>query len=412
MSRVVVVGGGPVGLWTAAELQFRGVDVTVLEQLDEPNASAKGFTVHPRTMELWACRGLDERIIKLGRPVPSRHFGLLGRRVDFSGLDSPFPYTLWLAQRKVEAALEEYARDLGVEIRRGSQFIALGQYDETMLAHVVHSTGTSLFEAEYVVGCDGSRSTVRELAGIGFRGTDSTRLADTYRRGRVLLAGDAAHRLLPSSGVGLDVGLQDAWNLGWKLAATVSGWAPDGLLDTYQRERRPVGAALIESTEERSVRRCDFSPAEVALSSLVTDVSDFPEHLAELTSGLSVAYPPDAHTVAAADQDAHRLVGHRAPNLRFAEGPDLFTLLRSGHHVLLEFTGGLVADAVYADLRERRGEPGLVVCCDSLAEERADWTDVTAALIRPDGHVAWVSTEPDPGLSSAATVRAVRGIHR
>ncbi|WP_246040749.1 FAD-dependent oxidoreductase [Streptomyces cadmiisoli] len=492
MGGVIVIGGGPTGLWTAAELRLRGVDVTVVEQLPEPSPYTKGFTIQPRTMEVWASRGIAERFVEQGRRIPSGHFGLLEQRMDFSGLDTPYPYTLMLPQPRVEQLLEEYALQLGADIRRGHTFTGLEEKPHSVVAHVRGPQGAYALEADFLVGCDGTRSAVREGAGIGLSGTESTwygwladvalddppeqvpyshvnargtlmvvpmspgvyrvggldledrsagwdgytveelsartaavagtdfglrdplwvsrsgnaaKLADHYRKGRVLLAGDAAHRHLPAGGVGLNVGIQDAWNLGWKLAATLQGRAPAGLLDTYERERRPVGVELLEVTNAQSVLMTAWTPEgrdlRSVLGNAVARQPAFSRYLAETVSALSVAYPPDT-------PDAHPLVGHRAPDLRFSQGASLFALLRPGQHVLLDLTGGKVAQSM------ERATPGRhfgVWYADSLAEERADWKDVRAVLVRPDGHVAWASGETgDERLAdAAATALAAAG---
>jgi 2-polyprenyl-6-methoxyphenol hydroxylase-like FAD-dependent oxidoreductase len=106
--------------------------------------------------------------------------------------------------------------------------------------------GTRL-RSRYLVGCDGVHSP-RRLTRFG----DATRLAERYRDGRVLLAGDAAHIHPPMGGQGLNLGIQDAFNLGWKLAAEVGGWAPEGLLDSYQAERQPVAAGVLSNTRAQA----------------------------------------------------------------------------------------------------------------------------------------------------------------
>lgn len=454
MGRVVVVGAGPTGLWLACELRLAGVDVVVLEARAERDPHSKALTVHPRTVEVLACRGLAERFVRAGVPIPSGHFGALDDRLDFRVLDTPFPFTLFLPQARAEELLEEHAVAVGARVLRGHRVTDVAQD-----ADGVTVTATGLAEpvrADYAVGCDGTRSTVREAAGIEFAGTGSTvwgwladvvldqpltapftasgpdglvmavplpgggcrlvgvdptghrterpgdltlaevvsaviritgsdlgvrearwlsrfgnatRQATAYRRDRVLLAGDAAHQHFPTGGVGLNVGIQDAANLGWKLAATIDGTAPDGLLDSYHAERHPVGVDLLRSTRAQTALMTAYSAEGQALrevlSARIADVPGFSRTLAESLSGLSVAYP--------AGPDDHPLTGTRAPNLEFADG-DLFTLLHPGRPVLLDFTGG-----------ELDGRPV------ALTGDRPAWADVRSALIRPDGHVGWAA---------------------
>jgi 2-polyprenyl-6-methoxyphenol hydroxylase-like FAD-dependent oxidoreductase len=486
MGNVVVIGAGPTGLWVAAELRLRGVGVTVVDERPERITHAKGFTIQPRTMELWAARGLDERLVKQGTTVPHGHFGLLNPRMDFSELDTPFPYTLILPQPIIEETLEEYARDLGADIRRGHRFTRLDHHTDGVVAHIQAGDDEYRLEADYLIGCDGTRSAVRRSAGIEFPGTDATlyswladaaldnppertpyhvvnaagsllvvpigpdlyrvgsidpsdhatnwtgwsvdelraktaaiagtdfglrdpvwvsrfgnsaRLAKNYRAGRVLIAGDAAHRHMPAGGLGLNVGAQDAWNLGWKLAATLQGWAPDGLLDSYHDERQPVGAELLESTEAQTVLMTAYTTAGLYLRSFLGKAIDrqpeFSRYLAEHVAGLSTVYT-------AAAPGAHPLVGHRAPDLRFVRSGGLFDLLKAGHHVLLDLDGGKAASAWTGT-----GRPRLVVHTDTLADSRPVWDGVRAALIRPDGHVAWASAEPDDDALHHATVNAL-----
>ncbi|MGI5158499.1 FAD-dependent monooxygenase [Microbispora sp. CA-102843] len=489
MGEVVIVGGGPTGLWLAAELRLAGVEVTVLERRAERDPHSKGFTIHPRTMELWASRGVGESFVAQGTRVPDSHFGLLDHRMDYGTLDTPFPYVLLLAQPKVEELTEGYARDLGVDIRRGHAFTALTQEADRVVVRAEGPGGPCTVETGFLVGCDGVGSPVRSAAGIGFPGTDSTAyawvadvtldeppavpyfqrtgeagqvlvvpigpglhrvagvarvafgghptekdlrawlvavagtdfglrdpvwasgtgstscLADRYRSGRVLLAGDAAHRLFPAGGMGLNLGVQDAWNLGWKLAATVRGWAPDGLLDSYHAERHAVGAATLRLTRGQTSLMTSFTPETLALRSVLDDaiarVPEFSRFLAEQVSGIGVSYGRDA--------DDHPLVGTRAPDLRMSDGPGLFALLAPGHYVLLDLTGaGRALPGRATASPALPMPPGLTVRVDGPAESRAGWRRVRAALIRPDGHVAWASEEDDDAAlrSAAATALA------
>ena len=116
---VVIVGGGPVGLWLACELALAKVKVAVLERRAERVAQSRALTVHGRTLETFALRGLAERFLSLGRPIGGFHFGGLDTLLDFSVLESSFPFTLFLPQATTERLIEERALELGVDIRRG-----------------------------------------------------------------------------------------------------------------------------------------------------------------------------------------------------------------------------------------------------------------------------------------------------
>ncbi len=459
--QVVVVGAGPVGLWLAAELRLGGADVLVLEARTEPDPHSKALAIHPRAVEMLASRGLLDRFLAEGSRIPSGHFAVLGTRLDFRLLDTPYQFTLSLPQVRTEQLLETHAREAGADIRRGRRVTALTAGAESVIVHL--DEGTDL-EAEWIVGCDGVRSTVRQAAGIAFPGTESTMLgwlgdveladpppqsffsewteagmlmvvrlpggcyrligitpedlrtdrpgaltldelraktraiagtdwamhspkwlsrygnaarqAERYRAGRIFLAGDAAHQHMPAGGVGMNLGLADAMNLGWKLAATISGRAPEGLLDTYHAERHPVGARALRSTQAQAALMTSFSPdgrqLRALLSDLIGDRPEFARTLAEQLSGLSVAYP--------AAPGAHTLTGHRAPDLPLTDGRSLFATLTDARHVLVDIAGGLGA---VGDLPLARAVP---------IHDRPEWAGVTAALVRPDGYLAWVGS--------------------
>src|SRR5438445_8986300 len=142
---------------------------------------------------------------------------------------------------------------------------------------------------------------LRTIAGIDFgvhsprwlsRFGDATRLAERYRTGRVLLAGDAAHIHPPTGGQGLNLGIQDAFNLGWKLAAEVNGWAPEGLLDSYQTERHPVAADVLNNTRAQS-ELLSPEPGPTAVRSLLTDLMRFEDvirYVIERTTAIGIRY--------------------------------------------------------------------------------------------------------------------------
>ncbi len=327
MIDVIVAGGGPTGVMLASELRLQGVHPLVIERDTEPTRVVRALGLHPRSVEVMDQRGLLERFLALGQQYPVGGFGFAGiAKPSSDRLDTAHPYVLGIPQTTVERLLIEHAGELGVEIRRDCELVGLSQDDHGVTAEL--ADGTQL-RSRYLVGCDGGRSTVRRLLGVGFPGEpsrvetllgemevgvppetlmavvaevrktqlrfgavpfgegvyrivvpaegvaedrsapptleevkqqlkvyagtdfgvhsprwlsrfgDATRLVERYRTGRVLLAGDAAHIHPPVGGQGLNLGIQDAFNLGWKLAAEVNGWAPDGLLDSYHTERHP-----------------------------------------------------------------------------------------------------------------------------------------------------------------------------
>jgi 2-polyprenyl-6-methoxyphenol hydroxylase-like FAD-dependent oxidoreductase len=453
---VVVVGAGPVGLWLAAELRLAGVSTVVLERTETRSDYTRGLTVHARTVEALAMRGLADVPLEQGVRLPSWHFGMLTTPIDLTGLDSPYPFVLAYPQPFLEALLERRVLDLGATVLREHTVTGLTQDDDSVRVHVHGPGGDRTLDAAFVVGCDGAGSTVRKAAGIEFPGTDSTlfsylgdvslaeppaqgsvaqaspegtlivgrlpggrfrvagfdpndqrrdtamtyerlrasvirvagtdfgmgdpswlsqtgnaaRQAETYRRGRVLLAGDAAHIHFPAGGVGLNVGVQDAMNLGWKLAATVQGRATPELLDSYHAERHPVGAALLRHTLAQTGLLTNFTAEGLALRSLLadllTELPDLSPRLAGILSGLDVHYPP-------ADRSAHPLVGRRVPDLPTATG-NLFSQLADATPVLVDFTGCLIGPGIrtIAATQAWPGQPRLA-----------------AVLVRPDGYVWW-----------------------
>jgi 2-polyprenyl-6-methoxyphenol hydroxylase-like FAD-dependent oxidoreductase len=219
---------------------------------------------------------------------------------------------------------------------------------------------------------------------------NATRQAADYQAGRVFVAGDAAHMHLPTGGVGLNVGVQDAMNLGWKLGAVVRGDAPEDLLRSYHAERHPVGAALLRSTLAQTALITAFSAETVALRQLLADlIKTTPElsrELASAQSGLDVAYP-------AAGPGDHPLTGQRMPDLTTDRG-SVFSDLASGRALLLNFAGpGALPLAT-----EAAGQHGILV----RAAESWPGQKIAVVLVRPDGYVAWASEEAYDEEAAAA----------
>ncbi|MDT3441654.1 rifampin monooxygenase [Pseudofrankia sp. BMG5.37] len=468
MIDVIVAGGGPTGMMLASELRLHGVHVLVLERDTRPSVQARGLGLHVRSIEVMDQRGLLDRFLALGRQYPVGGF--------FAGIAKPAPdrldtahsYTLGIPQNITERLLTEHATELGTEIRRGRELVGLSQDDQGVTAEL--ADGTQL-RSRYLVGCDGGRSTVRKLLGVGFPGEparvewllselevaapletlnavvaevrekyvqfgpvphedgmyrfvvrtedvaedrmvpptfeefkqrlralagtdfgvhsprwvtrfgDATRLAERYRAGRVLLAGDAAHVHPPMGGQGLNLGIQDAFNLGWKLAAEVGGWAPEGLLDSYQTERRPVAADVLNSTRAQA-ELLSPEPGSQAVRRLLTELMAFEDvsrYLTEKITAIGVRYDFG---------EGHELLGRRMRDIGLKRGR-LYALMHGGRGLLLDQTGRLSV-AGWADQVDH------VV---DVSEE----LDVPAALLRPDGHVAWVGEDQQDLLTHLST---------
>ena len=464
MIDVIVAGGGPTGLMLASELRLHGVHALVLEKDAEPTRIVRSLGLHARSIEVMDQRGLLERFLALGQKYPLGG-SFAGIRKPAPGqLDTAHSYTLGIPQNITDRLLAEHAAEVGAEIRRGCELVGLSQDEDGVTAEL--ADGTQL-RSRYLVGCDGGRSTVRKLLGIGFpgepatvetllgemkvttdpatiaaantevrktqlrfglmplvdgayrvlvpaegvaedravpptmeefrrqlravAGTDfgahsprwlsrfgnSTRLADHYRAGRALLAGDAAHIHPPNGGQGLNLGIQDAFNLGWKLAAEVNGWAPEGLLDSYQTERRPVAADVLDNARaQRELMSLEPGPQSVRrLVSELMGFEDVNRYLIEKITAIGVRYDFG---------EGHELLGRRLRDVELKRG-HLYGLMHGGRGLLLDQTGRLSV----AGWAER------VDHVVDVSEE----LDVPAALLRPDGHVAWVGEDQQELLS-------------
>jgi 2-polyprenyl-6-methoxyphenol hydroxylase-like FAD-dependent oxidoreductase len=229
------------------------------------------------------------------------------------------------------------------------------------------------------------------------RFSDMTRQAATYRKGRVLLAGDAAHVHSPVGGQGLNIGVQDAVNLGWKLAHVVKGISPDSLLDTYHAERHPVGARLLRNSmaQVALMRVDDRTEAVRDTVSELLSMDEPRKRFAAMMSGLGIHYDLG---------EGHPLLGRRMPDLDIVtvDGPiRVYTLLHDARPVLLNlrepgaFDIARWADRVQSIDAKYDGTWGL----PALGVVTAP----TAVLIRPDGYVAWVGDETQVGLVEALT---------
>jgi 2-polyprenyl-6-methoxyphenol hydroxylase-like FAD-dependent oxidoreductase len=500
MFDVIIAGCGPAGAMLAAELRLHDVRVLVLEKETEPVSFVRIVGLHIRSIELMAMRGLLDRILEHGRQRPAGGFFAAIPKPAPQGLDSAHAYLLGIPQPVIVRLLEEHAIQLGAQVRRGCAVAGFEQDDEGVTVELANGgppgnggvaaggggppgnggvaagVGERL-RSRYLVGCDGGRSTVRKLLGVGFPGEpsrtetlmgemevgvpreeiaakvteirethrrfwlrpfgegvysvvvpaagvgdraepptledfkqqlrtiagtdfgvhsprwlsrfgDATRLAESYRVGRVLLAGDAAHIHPPTGGQGLNLGVQDAFNLGWKLAAQIHGWAPETLLDTYQAERHPVAEDVLDNTRAQ-MELASTEPGPRAVRRLLTELMDFDEvnrYLIEKITAIDIRYdfgeacePNNQHSGAGPG-----LLGRRLRDIDLKRGIDLkqgrlYDQLHRGRGLLLDRTERLTVES-WSDR------------VDLIADSTAA-LDVPAILLRPDGHVAWIGDD-------------------
>ena len=248
---------------------------------------------------------------------------------------------------------------------------------------------------EKPLGLDEIRESARRIAGTdlgiedmrwSMRFLSERRQAECYRVGRVFLAGDAAHVHSPLGALGMNTGIQDAMNLGWKLAAEVHGWAPPYLLDSYQAERHPVGREALRVTD--LLHRVAVAPGVVRavrplLARFLLALGPVRRAMRRRISGLAIAYPPPR------GERAHPWTGRRVPDATVRESR-LYELMRRGRFVLLDRTGtGEIARVVEEGCSDRVDAVRLAAVATS------NWP--TVMLLRPDGYAAWASDAPAPG---------------
>jgi 2-polyprenyl-6-methoxyphenol hydroxylase-like FAD-dependent oxidoreductase len=511
-AQVVIVGGGPVGLGLAIELGQRGVRCTVVERHEQPQQIPKGQNLTQRTMEHFHFWGA-EKALRAARTIPPEYG--IGGLTAYGTLLGPYTYD-WLQrglvapyyfqrnerlpQYATEAVLRRRVAELGsVQVLYGWSAESLAQHDDGVRVEIAPrgEGARRTLHAAYLVGCDGSRSMVRERAGIAqtlsdhdrlmvllvFRSTGLHRLlerypgksyynvlqpqlqgywkffgrvdlgttwffhapvppgttrdnfdfaayvteavgapfdiefehigfwdlrfalADTYRAGRVFIAGDAAHSHPPYGGYGVNAGFEDARNLGWKLAATLQGWGGDALLDSYGVERQPVFDSTIRDFIAKAIEvdreflsafdpardRAAFEDAWAARAhGAVGEVHAFEPHYegSPIVLGAPGYRGPAGSAVGSHAFQAR--AGHHLAPAELGDGRNVFEALGAGFSLLGFGADRSVVEAFRA-AASRLGVP-LTVIDESKAGLRERY-GTRLVLVRPDHFVAWAADD-------------------
>ncbi|MEN0053308.1 MAG: FAD-dependent monooxygenase [Mucilaginibacter sp.] len=480
----IISGAGPVGLFLACELALAKCSVLILEKANDAYSPLKQLPFGIRglsapTIEALYRRGLLQEL-EIRKRLKNPHLNAIQgprRQVGhFAGIpfhEGDVDTTQWMYRlpgstetslisemEELETVLTRRAETLGVQIRHGVSVTGFTQTDNG----VTVQSGDLSFQAQWLVGCDGSRSVVRKVGGFDFAGTepeftgytakvdiadpqklspgrvvtstgmyiqsqpgyvviqdfdngafhnsgkpitlehlqgvlryvsntdvtisalhaattwtDRARQATAYRNGRVLLAGDAAHIHAPLGGQGLNLGLGDAMNLGWKLAATIHEKAPDDLLDSYYNERYPIGAQVLDWSRAQ-VEIMKPNPHARALNAIIHDLINTPDgatYMASRIWGINIQYDLGGY---------HPLVGRSVPNFELEDGSKIGELMHNGQGLLIDFESNITLKALAANYGDQiKYVPG-------CAKEQLG---LNAVLVRPDGIIAW-ATDSNP----------------
>ena len=505
-SKVLIAGAGPTGLVMAHELARDGIDCRVIDKAPHRATESRAIAIHSRTLETFELMKTTDEFLGEGQRITSLRIDGDRREIAQIGLDAidtRYPFVLGMPQDETERILEEQTARHGLRVERNTELVGLTAHDRGIAARLRIGDRVEEAEADWLIGCDGAHSTVREQLGVSFagstyperfaladlrvsgeldpaqgriwlhekgalaffplpqnryrlvaanspgdwrdapslaqcqalvdeRGPGGIRLSDLrwasifgihrreaerFRCDRVFLLGDAAHIHSPIGGQGMNMGIQDAFNLAWKLSLVIRNAASPQLLDSYEAERKPVDEAVIRQTD-RATRLISLHGAASRfirdhVMSWAVRLPGFEERLGEAISGIAVNY---RHSPIVEEHPAGLqgpAAGDRAPDARLTKADGraaqrLYDLIGEHRHVLLLLGG--VSEALPAALLGSRGGqfaayriagPGMAVgdLIDRDGEIAARFgADPAAYLIRPDGYVGFRC-----GASEAAT---------
>ncbi len=510
---VLIVGAGPTGLMMAYELARFGIAFRIIDKKPEQTQHSNAVALQPRTLEIFKQVGLVDEFLRIGQPCKSLVFYDKGKefaRANLSSLDSVYPYILALPQAGTEKILNAKLDELQHHVERSRELVDVKIHFSDIQTTIRHDDGVEeTIVCQWLLGCDGAHSKVREKCGFQFPGDDlseqfvvadgvldsflrhdqihifsangymlgvfpigenrfrlggnlqlgyerkiyteheirelvaersfgqldarsvswispfwiHSKMSETMRRGNVFLLGDAAHIHSPVGGQGMNTGLQDAHNLGWKLALTIQGRADEKLLDSFQNERKPVIKEVVESTDRFTRFLLISNPVVLFfrkyLIKFMLSLPSINRYITRRMSQISIRYRNScALDESGSDASRSPAVGERAPDVILPHNNHFYQYLNDTYHHILCFTGERdifkMADCCkqityellgpYKDLvKLHLVTPHLI---DEPVEQIFDENNImhqvyqikkpTIMMIRPDGYISFKTTELKP----------------
>jgi len=479
---VLITGAGAAGLTLAIDLARRGVSFRIVDKLPEPFQGSRGKGIQPRSQEILEDLGVLDRIVAIGGTYPPQREYRDDRTYEDSPIvepvpptpDEPYHIALLVPQFLTERVLRERLAELGHAIEIDTELVHFEDNGRSVIARLRTATGEETVTAQYLIGCDGGRSSVRQALDLDFPGktlgvraivadayidglgreawhrwhegdmklqtsicplagtdlfqiqapvpmegdvevsaesltkmihertgwteivvrkvtwgsvyTMNARLANRYKVGRILLAGDAAHIHPPTGGQGLNTSMQDAYNLGWKLAAVIKG-GPSSLLETYEAERRPIAEQMLGLSTR-----------------LLQAAKDGAYRRGREVHQLDIGYPGSPLAFERPERTAGLLAGDRAPDAPMSgaagQGVRLFSLMKGPHFTAIGYEAARdKAPEARAGLHVHRiGADGDLK--DSASHFAAAYSPSPGSwfIIRPDGYIGAIIEQDCDGM--------------
>lgn len=484
---VLIVGSGPTGMIVAAQLAMYGLPVRLIDKLSQPSTTSRAFTIHARTLELLAQMGLADAFLDKSIKTYSMdyHFPMKEEvpKLDFRALDSVYPFCLTINQADTETILRDYLDQLGVKIEWQRELVSFEETENGRFHITLNHTDTQQTEqltTDWLIGCDGVRSVVRQQMNVALDGSDyggtmrmmdvpmtgfdytdeaihyfiakdhmllvnklpganhrvlisdktegvppeeardafqatlnqhfsgrvtlgdpvwstnfriSKRKVNSFRQGRIFLAGDSAHVNSPAGGQGMNVAMQDGFNLGWKLAMVINGTAPANLLDSYETERNPVAHQMLEGTN-------------YIHSIIMAHGKGMAERIERMKGGAWNAEAVNqiagiSYTYRSEEETAPLAVGDRAPDALLANGKRIYEQFSLTGYTLLIFAGESPTEQqmqqgqTMAEAAQQATAVPLTahIITDANFHTRYHSQAGQQILVRPDCHLAYIGDD-------------------